>query len=63
MNAKPWHIMNKKKRVLDNISKERMDICKTCIHLIKTTKQCKKCGCFMNIKTKIDNAYCPIGKW
>jgi hypothetical protein len=31
--------------------------------LIKLTSQCKKCGCFMEAKTKLPNAECPIGKW
>jgi len=27
------------------------------------SKQCKKCGCFMAIKTKLQAATCPLGKW
>ena len=27
------------------------------------TQQCKKCGCFMKIKTKLKNATCPLQKW
>ena len=41
----------------------RMDECLKCEHLIKTTKSCKKCGCFMRVKTKFRTAKCPIGKW
>lgn len=41
----------------------RFDICKSCPELIKFTSQCKKCGCFMKIKTKLEKATCPIGKW
>jgi predicted Zn-ribbon and HTH transcriptional regulator len=41
----------------------RMEICLSCPELIKLTSQCKKCGCFMNLKTKIEAAKCPIGKW
>lgn len=63
MNAKPWDILNPDKRTSENIHNNRMDICNKCEYLINMTKQCKKCGCFMEIKTKIDNAYCPIGKW
>ena len=44
-------------------AKERFSICKGCPELIKLTTQCKKCGCFMKIKTKIELATCPIGKW
>ena len=46
----------------DTVSK-RMDICLSCPELIKLTKQCKKCGCFMTAKTKFEKAKCPIGKW
>ena len=47
----------------DETSAERMSICLGCPELIKFTKQCKKCGCFMSAKTKIESAKCPIGKW
>ena len=40
----------------------RFDICKKCIFLTKRNK-CKKCGCFMKLKTKLSLAKCPIGKW
>jgi hypothetical protein len=42
---------------------ERMSICLSCPELINLTKQCRKCGCFMNAKTKLESAKCPIGKW
>lgn len=45
------------------INIERMAICKECPELIKLTRQCKKCGCFMEIKTKLQAAKCPLGKW
>jgi hypothetical protein len=41
----------------------RFEICKACPELIKLTKQCKKCGCLMHLKTKLEAATCPIGKW
>jgi len=46
-----------------SVSDERLKICKACEHFIKTTTTCKKCGCFMIIKTKLVNSECPIGKW
>ena len=45
------------------LSNERYSICKSCPELIKLTKQCKKCGCFMVAKTKLQLATCPLGKW
>jgi len=55
---------NSKNYIQDlTISDARLDICKLCPELIKLTKQCKKCGCFMAIKTKLTGAACPLGKW
>ena len=41
----------------------RYDICKSCPELIDLTKQCKQCGCIMSLKTKLQHATCPLGKW
>jgi uncharacterized secreted protein with C-terminal beta-propeller domain len=49
--------------VSEDISNKRYSICQSCPELIKLTKQCKKCGCFMAVKTKLSLAECPIGKW
>ena len=62
--ARPWDIFNKNLANVDeSIFNKRMDICRSCEHLIKLTNQCTKCGCFMNLKTKMPHAVCPIGKW
>jgi hypothetical protein len=62
--ARPWDIFNKNiKKVEEQIHSERMEICNSCPELIKLTNQCKKCGCFMNIKTKLPHATCPLEKW
>ena len=47
----------------DEDANSRYEICKSCPELISLTKQCKKCMCFMVIKTKVKNATCPLGKW
>jgi len=41
----------------------RLEICRPCENLFKPTFSCKKCGCFMKIKTKLEEATCPEGKW
>ena len=51
------------KRAEDDLAKQRLDICLSCPELINLTVQCKKCGCFMAAKTKLESAKCPIGKW
>ena len=45
------------------IASERMAICQKCEHYIELTSQCKKCGCFMKIKTQMLGQKCPIDKW
>jgi hypothetical protein len=43
--------------------KKRMDTCLSCPEIVSLTKQCKKCGCFMELKTGLQLSKCPIGKW
>lgn len=62
-NTRPWDLLNKDNHGPEEIAKLRFDICKKCEFLIKTTNQCKKCGCLMHLKTKLSAAECPIGKW
>lgn len=62
--TRPWDLINPETEwASDEVAKERYDICKACPELIKLTKQCKKCGCFMAAKTRLEKATCPIGKW
>ena len=50
-------------RADEKVAEERLSICASCPELIKLTKQCKKCGCFMSIKARLEEAKCPLGKW
>jgi hypothetical protein len=60
--ARPWDLFNKNiEKLGEEISSQRMEICKTCPFL--TAGLCKKCGCIMSAKTKLPHAKCPIGKW
>jgi len=62
--TKPWDYLNPDiERASSELADERMSICLSCPELIQLTKQCKKCACFMNLKTKIKDAKCPISKW
>jgi len=45
------------------IQSNRMATCNACSEFIKSTSQCKKCGCFMSAKTRLKVSSCPIGKW
>ena len=42
---------------------ERMEICRVCPELRPILYQCKKCNCLMLGKTRLKEAWCPIGKW
>jgi len=63
MKIKPWHLLNKNKypRTLEEIASDRFSICQKCPFLIAGI--CKKCGCVMSQKVKLDFASCPLEKW
>lgn len=62
--AKPWDLFNPN---TEYVSQEEFDkryaICNKCPLFFNATKQCRQCGCFMNIKAKMSHATCPVGKW
>jgi hypothetical protein len=59
----PTDLLDKSNYTTDEIASTRMQICEACPKLIKLTKQCKECGCFMSLKTKLNTAVCPLNKW
>jgi hypothetical protein len=64
MSVKPWDILNPNEpKSEEEIKEHRLSICRQCPEYIKLTTQCKKCGCIMEIKTRLENATCPIDKW
>lgn len=44
------------------VANSRMDICKGCPRL-QLKSVCSLCKCFMQAKTKLENATCPEDKW
>ena len=48
---------------------ERLKICRgsssnePCEEYFKPIGSCKKCGCFVRLKTKIASQKCPLDKW
>ena len=62
-DAKPWDLFNGSPRTPEELHLYRLEICKACPFYRAATNQCKKCGCFMKLKTKIEKASCPIKKW
>ena len=63
-NARPWDLVNPKQpKADDELANKRLGICLGCDRLLKVTKQCRECGCFMVLKVKLQEAVCPLGKW
>ena len=63
-DVKIWDLFNPNEpRSPEEISAYRLSICEQCPAFRPLTKTCKKCGCFMKLKTTLAHAKCPIGKW
>jgi hypothetical protein len=45
------------------VAKQRLRVCNRCPYLIRKTKNCKKCLCFVEEKVKYQDQRCKIGKW
>jgi len=62
--VRPWDLLNPNSEwASEEEAEKRYSICQECPELIQLTKTCKKCGCFMTAKTKLQKASCPINKW
>lgn len=46
-----------------SVQEERLEVCRGCEFLFAPTMTCKKCGCFMLIKSRLTGSTCPVGKW
>lgn len=63
-DTRPWDLLNPSTEfATDALQEKRYSICQICPEFIGVTTQCKKCGCIMKLKTKLEKAVCPIGKW
>lgn len=62
-DVRPWDLASPANYTDEDTSARRYSVCLECPELINMTKQCKKCGCLMHLKTKLKEATCPIGKW
>lgn len=62
-DVRPWDLINGSPKSPEEVSLSRLEICNGCEFFRKRTNQCKKCGCFMKLKTTLEKAKCPIGKW
>jgi hypothetical protein len=60
--VKPWDLLKKENWTEAEVYAKRLEICEACDNFTKT-RQCSLCHCFMDMKTRLENAYCPIRKW
>jgi hypothetical protein len=59
----PAALLNPDTPKVDTVkSMTRFATCVGCPEFLPT-KQCRKCGCFMPAKVKLEHAFCPLGKW
>ncbi len=60
----PFDLLNPlTKHTTEEKAYARYETCLKCPELVHLTKQCKQCGCFMALKTKVESSKCPLGKW
>lgn len=60
----PLDLLNPNTQKTASVESElRFKICKECPELLPITHQCRQCGCFMTLKTKLSAARCPLKKW
>ena len=60
----PLDMLNPKEpRSNKDVVEQRLAICRECEFFRPRVEQCKKCGCFMKLKTKLEHSHCPIHKW
>jgi hypothetical protein len=50
-------------RASDAVINTRLEICSGCEFFSPRMSRCKKCKCFMKLKTELLHARCPIGRW
>jgi len=55
--------MNKQFFATKEVREERLKICESCPLLYKPTYTCRRCMCFMKIKSSIASMRCPDNKW
>lgn len=41
----------------------RLTVCKDCVYFNNEKWSCKKCGCYLDKKAKMNTENCPNGKW
>lgn len=50
-------------KISDLDAQNRLKICQGCEFFESAANRCRKCGCFMSVKTYLKAERCPVGKW
>lgn len=59
----PFDMFRIGNKVQENVYDARMEICRSCDKFKQLSQRCSLCGCFMTMKSRLEGANCPIGKW
>lgn len=51
------------KQVTPDERERRLSICRGCEHFDAEATRCRACGCYLNLKSRLDAWHCPIEKW
>ena len=63
-DVKPWDLLNPNSpRSEDDLKAYRLSICEQCPFFRTVSRTCRKCGCFMDLKTTLAQAKCPDDRW
>lgn len=47
----------------EDLAQARLRTCASCPEFAAVARQCRLCGCFMDVKAKLLAAECPQGRW
>lgn len=61
-DVRPWDMFTDMPRVTEEEATRRISLCNSCPEL-GLLRRCSQCGCFMDAKSKLQPATCPLGKW
>jgi len=42
---------------------DRVSICQACDQYLRSTRQCRMCGCLVSVKIAWADSECPLDKW
>jgi len=49
--------------VSGRVLQKRRSLCNNCFHRDPQTDQCRKCSCFLVLKTQLSTEKCPLDRW